>query len=201
MIRLAEVSDIDAMVEIHMRALPGDLLPRLGRAFLGRTFYPTVLGSGHGFILVCEEEGRVRAYVIFARESAGLARDLSSRRVAIGWSILRRLWLDPRIPLDVLAFLRGRVELTEPIEDRERWPELYSIATLPGDQGKGFGAALVQEGLRRLWSAGAPGCTVKTSSDRARAFYVKNGFRDIGVETRGARRFYILLHASEPTRC
>jgi len=45
MLRLALESDASQITTIHMNVLPDDLLPRLGRTFLEKSFYPALLGE------------------------------------------------------------------------------------------------------------------------------------------------------------
>ncbi|MCI0625353.1 MAG: GNAT family N-acetyltransferase [Acidobacteria bacterium] len=193
-IREAKIEDVNRLAEIHSLALPGDLLPRMGRRFLTGTFYPIVLNSQHAFTLVCTENGSIESFVIFAYHSGELASELKAPKFRILSCLARSFWRYPGVALQVLTFLGGRVSLDEQIGPLEEMAELYSIATHPSAQSRGVGSLLVREGLNRLRAATRGTCLVKTSSDRARQFYLRLGFRDIGKEIRGRRKLFILIY-------
>ncbi len=196
MIRKAHNEDIPFLVKIHMAALPGDLLPRLGRDFLVKTFYPAVLRSDQAFTIVHEEDGAPDAFVIFAYHSDALTNQVIKDKVSLAGSMLRGLLADPTLAREAFGFLRGfRTELEEDLRIKlEEIPELYLIATSPDRQSRGLGCQIVRHGLRLLADEGYPCSLVKTSSDRAREFYLKQGYRLIGFEYRQKRRLYLLLH-------
>ena len=83
--------------------------------------------------------------------------------------------------------------LSENDIDISKFPELYLIASDPASQGQGLGGELLAEGLAQLKEQGCPGCLVKTSSDGAKRFYLRHGFREIGEEYRGSRCLSVLL--------
>ena len=62
--------------------------------------------------------------------------------------------------------------------DLAAWGELVSLYARPGCWGQGYGSAVMEEVLRRLQTAGYPGCFlyVLQENERARRFYEKHGF-------------------------
>ena len=62
--------------------------------------------------------------------------------------------------------------------DLARWGELISLYGHPDYWGKGCGSIIMEEVLRRLQTAGYPGCFlyVLQENTRARCFYEKRGF-------------------------
>ena len=193
MIRFASEADIDRLAEIHGAALPEDFLPQLGRGFLKDVFFPSALRPGNAFVLVAEEQESVDAFVVFARDSAALTRDLRARPLRLAFAMLGAALRRPSFVSQVLAVIRGgRIELSAPVPDLTALPELYLIATDPGRQSRGLGGALVHEGLRLLAEKGNHACVVKTSSPRARSFYHALGFQQIGTEIRGGRVLWLL---------
>ena len=85
-----------------------------------------------------------------------------------------------------------KIELQE-VVDLAAIPELYLIATTPGKQSKGIGSSLVKAGLKDLSEKGKAQCLVKTASTRAKDFYEKLGFVEIGYEYRLNRKLFLLL--------
>lgn len=69
--------------------------------------------------------------------------------------------------------------------------EIAVLAVAPEFQGKGIGTLLVQESIRRLQGKGV---MVKTELPRARKFYKKCGFIDIGTERRLFRKLWVLAY-------
>jgi ribosomal protein S18 acetylase RimI-like enzyme len=195
MIRLARREDIPRLCEIHAHALPDDLLPRLGRGFLRQVFYAQLFEGERGFAILSEEQG-IRSFAVFTRNARALTEALASRKLCILGALATRVWFSPGLPFQLLAATQEcRVESRIPAADLEKLPELYVMATDPPSQGRGFGTQVVREGLSVLYKDPAvPGCLVRTSSDRARSFYRRLGFEDVGSEQRGKRRLHLLLH-------
>ena len=192
MIREGTANDISRLAEIHLASLQGDLLPRLGRVFLEKRFYPSVLTSSNALLLVDEDECSLNSYVVFAYNSGKFVEDITSHKISIGLSILRKLLSDPSVLLQVIAAMRSNIVLTTQVDHLERQPELYLMATDPRYQSTGIGSRLVQDGIERLRQAGYQSCWVRTSSDRAKQFYQRLGFEVIGKEFRGQRLLHLL---------
>ena len=90
MLRIAIESDIPQLVEIHTDVLPGDLLPRLGRRFLETCFFPAVLASPHGFIVVDDEADALAGFCIFSYDTRSLTRDATARKFRLLSALLMR---------------------------------------------------------------------------------------------------------------
>lgn len=198
-IRDAVAGDAADLAGVYAEALPSDVLPRLGRNFLERVFFPEVLACPGAFTLAVDHRGHPGAFVVIAAGPRELTERLASHRMALLSALLRRLPADARLGRAIFdLLLRTKVRLFEDIGPLEARPELYVIAVAPTLQGQGTGSLLVQAAMERLdQECGAfPGCVVKTSSPEARRFYEKNCFRVIGREQRGCRALDILLRES-----
>jgi ribosomal protein S18 acetylase RimI-like enzyme len=193
-IKKAEEYMIDDLVEVHRKALPRDLLPRLGAKYLRTVFYPTILRSDETFCTVAEVEGKVRAFVIFAKDSKRLTQSLAIKKVPLLWALVRQSAVDPFIVKAVWdAITPSHWELTtKGVSDLVSLPELYLIATHPDFQGRGLGERVMQAGLQQIIPFSKE-VLVKTSSSKAREFYTKNRFVEVGVEARGVRKFFLLV--------
>lgn len=201
MIRQATTADIPFLAAIHCRALPEDLLPRLGAVFLEREFYPRVLEADDSLTLVAEEEGNSHpcAFAVFAYCSESLTRRVLRRKMAIARYLAPAALKHFSLIREILAHLKGfRVEMApgQSIDIRS-FPEVYLIAVHPSCQGRGLGAAVLRDGLSRVFREHCF-CLAKTSSPRARRFYISNGFSDVGAEYRGKRRLSLLLAIRDP---
>lgn len=203
MIRRGVSGDAPTLASLHAAALPADLLPRLGRDFLLKRFYPFALASPHAFTLAAEQDGEVLGFVMFTQDTPAFMRQL--RRLA-PFMLVAALTRFPR-DLSVLAELArcglGFRSDTEGLPGApEACPELFVIAVAQESRGAGVGSALVREGLARLseTQAGASlGCLVKTSSGQAYEFYSRLGFRAAGFEWRGTRAMRVLYRGGDRT--
>ncbi len=194
-IRKAKIADASRISELHSKALPKDLLPSLGMDFLVRTYYPAVLNSSFSNVYLLEKDGVAVSFVVFATDTSELAKIIKADKLSILIAIMKKSITNPRIPFSILGFILGKVNWEEKIADIEHMPELYSIATEPSLQSKGYGKLITEEGLRELASLNEKkGCIVKTSSDGAFKFYQRIGFRKIGYEKRGKSILNILYY-------
>jgi ribosomal protein S18 acetylase RimI-like enzyme len=194
-IRKAKISDVNRISELHSKALPKDLLPSLGLDFLVKTYYPAVLNSSFSNVYLLEKDGIVVSFVVFATDTSELAKIIKADKIRILFAIVKKTITNPRIPFSILGFILGKVIWEETLVDADHMPELYSIATDPSLQSKGYGKRITEEGLRELASLdGKKGCIVKTSSDGAFKFYERIGFRKIGHEKRGKSLLNILYY-------
>jgi GNAT superfamily N-acetyltransferase len=192
LVRPATTDDIPALVDIHLRAIPDDVLPRLGARFLAEAFLPIVLNAPDVVTLVCDAP-LPSAFVVFAFDEPALTARLMRNRTALARAALARLASEPGFARDIVAHARGfRMEWFDaPPDNLATTAMLYVMATLPGMQSLGIGARLLQAGLEIVFRR-APACLVKTSSLEARRFYEQNGFRLVGNERRGFRALSVL---------
>ena len=198
LIRPATFADIDRLVEIHTSALPGDLLPRLGSAYLRKQFYPCSLRSANAVTLVNDHGGQVDAFIVFAINSGAFTEELKRDRLRIIFSVLQRSLRDPGLGWELASLNRGaRIEIARPMGRIQGLPELYLMATHPQRQRTGLGKPLVKAGLLLLSQKGLGACIVKTSSPQARAFYRSLGFEDIGTERRAARSLFLMCRTTD----
>ncbi len=84
---------------------------------------------------------------------------------AVGWRATRRM----------LTFLRCSATVHSRAIAGPHW-YLATLGVRPECQGQGLGAALVRHGLERARTDGLP-CYLETTTERAVAFYLKNGFQ------------------------
>jgi len=194
MFRHANSGDIPALAGIHREALPRDLLPRLGASYLRREFYPRVLEWDGAFTIVNEEDGRLNGFCIFARDGDSLTRRIMQKKFTIARHLLLAGLKDRSLFAEAAACLRGfRTSLfLDRVMDLRSLPEIYLIATSPACQSRGIGGRILERGIRILFREHSC-CLAKTSSDRARQFYLRNGFVEVGIEHRGSRSLCILL--------
>jgi|GEM_PF-5645709 ribosomal protein S18 acetylase RimI-like enzyme len=191
--RCATREDLDQLAAIHAAALPNDLLPRLGLRFLRKYFFPTVFNSASAYITVGESDERIAGFCIFARDNTALSRSVFGPRLRIGRYYLSAMIRKPLLFVDLCAYALGyRIDLYDASSGEiEGVPEIFIIATAPGQQSRGVGRRIVEQGLRELGTE-RDRCIVRTSSQQAERFYKKCGFEKIGIEKRGRTAFSLL---------
>ncbi|HMW04646.1 MAG TPA: GNAT family N-acetyltransferase [Leptospiraceae bacterium] len=200
MIRSAKIDDSVAITKIHLETLPNDLLPRLGFSFL-KNYYHNLLSSSQALVIVNEDSGQINSFVIFAYNTFELSKLIKKNKIFLAYSILKATFSDFRIPILVLNFIFGKEKYNIKIEEIETIPELYSIATASNYKSKGIGAAITKFGLEILKNkTHRQGCIVKTSSKRAKQFYERLGFLEIGETIRGNNKLSILYIPFEEIR-
>lgn len=190
------MNDIRDIAEIHSAALPGDLLPRLGRRFLRNVFYPSVVDSKRALVIVQEELGKICSFIVFAYDSEAITKEVTSRRTVMAAYVFAALLRDILLLGELLSHARGfRTELLSDIDASiYKIPELFVMATAPEYQSQGRGGKLLDRGIEIL-SKTHTKCLVKTSSRQAKEFYERHGFREIGSEYRGTRQVLLLLRS------
>ena len=197
-IRVATESDILTLAEIHFQALPNDLLPRIGKKFLQEYFYPQLLQSKHALTLVYTQGGATKSFVVFAYDSDALTQYILSQRTKMALYLIPATFRSYKLIFDVFSHLRGSELKLNGKSDLEigKIPELYLMATNSKYTSSGVGGRLITEGLKIMANT-SPSCMVKTSSERAKKFYMKYGFKEIGFERRGNRILNLLLRTQK----
>jgi hypothetical protein len=194
-IRDARESDVPQLVDIHQAALPDDFLPRLGHKFLATIFFPLVLNTSAIRVLVLENKQSILSVMILSRSSSSLTKLLLSKKVQVGLALLNALIKNPAIFFEMISHLCGvKRQFLAPYRHNFKLDsEIWLIATRPEDQGKGYGAMILDHALPVDEKIVA-----KTSSKEAESFYRKFGFIPIGTEARGSRSLQILLLDRRP---
>ena len=196
MIRKATQDDIESLVYIHIDALPGELLTSLGESFLTKQFYPKVFQSANTLTLVNEGyDGLVNAFCIFAYKSDALTSQIVKNKLFITKYLLKNIFNDVTLIPKVIGYLKGyRLQLSPyyNIEYLKKITELYLIVTHPAHQGKGIGSKIIEEGLNIVFQK-YTSCLVKTSSERAKQFYLRHRFKQIGVEYHWKKEITLLI--------
>ena len=193
MLRLALESDASQITTIHMNVLPDDLLPRLGRTFLEKSFYPALLGSSHGFVVADVEEDRLNGFCVFSYDTDALSRDAMVRGGAVFRTLLGRIVQQPSIFFELMSVWRTKFSFPAGRELAVgKLPEIYLLGVRDGHQGRGSGSKMIGYGIKRL-KPRFDLCLARTSKEDARSFYMKNGFTEVGLETRGKKSLFVLV--------
>ncbi|HNN06854.1 MAG TPA: GNAT family N-acetyltransferase [Leptospiraceae bacterium] len=191
-IRMACLEDSEALTEIHCSALPDDLLPKLGKKYIKNVYYSKVLKSKYAITMLLEKGEIPVSFVTFTLEPEKLLIEIKKQKIALLLALIKNSFSQPGIVPSLWNNMNTKTHFDGNINPVD-FPELFFIASVPDQQGKGLGKMLIKKGLQELEHISEkPGCIVKTSSESAFRFYIREGFKEIGYEMRGSRKFCIL---------
>jgi len=181
-IREATGEDIHALVSIHSDALPDDFLARLGRRFLAKVFFPTLLASPRCRVFVADEKGNVLGLIVTRVGMGGILTQMFTHRPS--WFVLTCLCAVVRRPallihaVSVICQLRSRRSR----DDDNAMAELFLMAVDRRARRCGVGQALIEHSADRLRASGIDVYRVLLHADNelAQAIYESTGF----IETR-----------------
>jgi len=175
-IRSMVLSDLEAVVEIHLKGFPGFFLTFLGHDFLG-LLYKGIQSDPEGVVLVACSGGEIEGFVAgVAHQSGFYQRLIKKQKWAFAASALAALLGRPAIAPRVLRALQ------RPRDAQQASAEacLMSIAVRPESQAKGIGKRLVEAFCQELAKRGVPAVCLtsdRDNNDRVNHFYQKLGFR------------------------
>ncbi|WBF66166.1 GNAT family N-acetyltransferase [Desulfovibrio subterraneus] len=174
------------VVSIHCKALADDLLPKLGKEYLLRTFYPTILQESDSLLLVEEDNDSVRGFILVANPANAYSHLRTGKRLS---HLLSAALIRPNTWIDLIgaAYSKTHPPLTLPSSTFE----IVALAVHPDFQRKGIGKILVSSALSRINNQSL---LTKTSSDAALKFYFELGFTKIGVESRINKQLNVLKY-------
>jgi ribosomal protein S18 acetylase RimI-like enzyme len=191
-IRLAHFEDLDAIVDLHMRAFPGFFLTILGRRFLSEV-YRGFLRHGDALVLIAELNGTVAGFAAGTLAPERFFRSLLfTRWFAFGWAAVGAAVRHPHAVIPRL--LSGLYYRGERPPRLMRAALLSSIAVEPNSSRSGIGAMLLTayceqarlRGLKHVYLT-----TDQHANEGAIRFYARHGFNAESAIRRGKGRTMI----------
>lgn len=172
-----QASDIDYIVDLHIRAFPHFFLTSLGKSFL-RQYYISLLESCRSVALVLRDnDERIRGFVTGVINPSGFYKELLKLHwyrffFAAAPQALRR----PRIIPKLLKAYRK----PEDARAGNNIAELTSICVAPEEENRGYGKKLVHAYLHEISQRGCKEVVLYTDAqenERVNAFYKALGFK------------------------
>jgi GNAT superfamily N-acetyltransferase len=179
MIKTIALSDIDAVISLHMESLPEDFFPQLGKFFLTQ-FYSAALQSEYCTIFGFYHEKTLLGFIFLTTNSSKVLSDIVSKNffrivysavsgVIKNRSLLKGLiWNSART-----IFSRKPDRLSSKIH-----PEVYFIVVREKSRSKNIGSTLINEAKSYFCNMGFHQMKVKTlknNNEKTIEFYKKNG--------------------------
>jgi len=169
------LTDLDAVVHVHLSSFDGFFLASLGPAFLSE-FYRAALLDQFSIALVSQEEDPLSGFAVGTLRPTGFYRRLARnhlRRLLVG-SLLPVL-AKPQVGLGILR----RLSMNGRISYEAGEALLLSIAVEPARQGAGIGKRLIEAFLLAAQQRGAHSACLTTdalNNAAANQFYLRTGF-------------------------
>ena len=191
-IRCADTGDLDSISDIHSKAMPDALLVRTGRYFLERTLYPFALKDNDTRVYVAQTPKGVEGVAIYGRCPETFQHHIAANKLHLLISVLLQKHRAPALLLNILKAKSGTaVHQSRPGDSLFH---LFLIAVSTHRHRSGIGTVLMEKSLSDAAAFfDKRCCLVDARTENAYRFYKKNGFRDIGVEIRGADKYFQLL--------
>lgn len=177
-----------AFQALHKDALPDDITPNLPAPYY-RTILEMMAEPDNGFLLQVEDGGRPVGLCGVVYCANDFAAKISAQRAALVRSVIKFAFTRPPLLLDMAGSMFGKTSYHREVHPS---PEMFFICVAGDAQSRGVGAQMLNEAFHRVVAEGRPGMLVKTASDRAHQFYLRNGFVEVGIQDRGRRKLGIL---------
>ncbi len=195
----ANLSHLDAMVQIHLEAFKGFFLESLGKQFLKKLYRSFILETS-GLCLVAVERKCIVGFVVGTTQPEGFFRRLLwSRWIGFVLAGTTALTLHPiRVGKKFFSALRYRGERPFNLPDATL---LSSIGVVPSAHGRGIGKILIYAFCQSAQEAGSPTVFVTTDrneNDAVNQFYLSSGFKLHGSFLREQGRWMNLYVRSLP---
>ncbi|RJP37484.1 MAG: GNAT family N-acetyltransferase [Phycisphaerales bacterium] len=181
-LRLATLADVPTMARIHLRSLPTEFLPKLGRPFLERVFFPGLLASPRACTYVAEDDAGVAGLIVTRAGMRGaLGEMISAAPFSFLWTVALGMATRPSLMLDGIGVARQLLSRSAEAEPANL-AELFLLCVHERARRRGVARALIEHSARELERTGVALYRVLLHADNeaAHATYRKCGF----VETR-----------------
>lgn len=163
-IKIIEQSDIDAVVKIHLRALPNDVLPNLGGKIL-QAYYSNILLDEQNILFGAKVSGRLVGFCLVSTINNGLINFLMSRH---GIFALVRLFV-----LKPYVFISGCLQAYNKNNIFEECAEIVYIAVDPRHHRRGIGFKMILHASKLVSQRGCSYLQTKTANRDLKKFYVE----------------------------
>ncbi len=189
-IRNANLSDLQNLVQLHQKSFPGFFLSQLGPGFLS-ALYRGYLESPDGICLVAEVQTQISGAILGTVKPHGFYRSLLKRR---WWAFLAAAI--PGLlknPVPVARKLWGALFYSgdAPSSHKENAALIASIGIHPDQQGAGIGTALLEALFDEARKRGASWAYLTTDREdnlEGNNFYLRAGFQlETSFEKSGGR--------------
>lgn len=178
-IRLAELNDLDQIVDVHFSAFPDFFLTGLGRKFL-KQYYKIYIKYSH-IAFVAEKHGVIEGFVVGSNNSTVFYKDLKKEIINFIFPMLVNIFnfhLLSKIVKRVFSVLFKK-KVNSSLKPYDELNELTSIGIILNDQNRGLGSLLLAKYERYCIEENVKGITLTTDAnknEKVLKFYKKFGY-------------------------
>jgi ribosomal protein S18 acetylase RimI-like enzyme len=172
------------MQGIHKRALPDDIIPNLPSSYYAK-ISRLIADPRNGFVVYADDVG----FCWVTYEPDQVSEKIGAYRFDLARALAGFVLTRPTLLIELYGSMRGKINYRRVVEP---CPEIYCIAVDQGSRSSGLGKAMIQSAVSRLKAERYSALLVKTASSRALKFYLREGFDEIGSQSRGRRTLSIL---------
>lgn len=192
--RDADLDDLPAVTDVHMKAFPGFFLTTLGTSFV-QTMYRAFLLNVNGIFVVNETDTGVCGFAVGVMESSNKDRKLAMKLLPqFVWAVIPAVLQNP---------YRVFTRIMSQFLNHDGAPDvpsgaavLRSIGVLPELKGQGVASVLLRAFEERALRMGATSLALTTDvldNQRAIQFYRKHGYQIAQEFKQGKRRAMFLM--------
>jgi ribosomal protein S18 acetylase RimI-like enzyme len=181
-VRRLELSDLNAVANVHLHAFPDSGITALGEHITERYYRWQMENCGHPAIIGVERAGRLAGFCLVAESFGSLTDFLRAHAPAVAWRLLRRPWALWHFRSQIAGALPVMAKRTRSTSRASRagrpalW--IHAIAVDPSQQRLGIGGRLMREaeafasgqGYHQMLLA------VLTNNERAISLYEASGW-------------------------
>lgn len=192
-LREAIIADHKSIAAVHLITFQDFFLTQLGLEFLS-IYYKSVIKSNNSICICAIENNDIVGFITGCKQSKGYNRNLIINNL-FPFSLFA-LKTVITCPKKIIRLYKNFNKIKSPLDDGI-YSEIQSIAVLPDYNGKGIGAALINEFERKASEVNLKKITLTTDfydNDSVIGFYKKNGYNVYyDLVTYPNRRMYKLI--------
>lgn len=178
-VHVATPADVATIVRIHQDSFEGFFLTSLGTDFL--TFYYSRFLTCTDAKIFCALEGdRVVGFAALAENCKGFNGRLVKRNLfSFAFLSLKMLFTSPK---SLFRLVRNLTKKSNEVNDVVDYAELFSIAVLSTEQGKGIGKILLASSEKYIQTKNIVKMSLTTdyyNNDRTIRFYKAMGYQEL----------------------
>lgn len=134
-------NQVRQVAHIHAEALPEDLLPQLGKWFLEKGYYRSLVDSPYSLVIVAKKHSQILGFVNLSFDPGKhIARMIKTKMLRLLVAMVRVSCVSPLRIVEIFsAVARANAEVPE------NSAEIAFIAVKPDFQGQGIGKQLVEQ--------------------------------------------------------
>lgn len=177
--RKSNFSDLDEIVDVHLKSFKSFFLTSLGYSFL-KVFYRTCLNNNQIIPLsgIDQDSNKLIGFIIATKSPNGFYKKLIlSNFTSYFYQSIKLLFIKP---LSLIRILRNLKKGKKTILDSGNYSELLSLAVLPEKKGLGIGKSLLLEIEKKIKNEDINTVTLTTDASNNKdvlSFYKKSGYK------------------------